>query len=125
MTKECKYDTIKMEKSLNFRSILSNEIITNLVKKIEQYEPARGMETKYYKKICSNGEEKLLKIEMNSKDGVVQGIITYEPVEPPSPLISAPPFSRAARIQVKVNFNSNNEADKKEYQGLVKIIKNM
>ena len=131
MTNEYKYETIESEIPLGIFRLLywdfrpSKEMMTDLAKKIEQYEQKRGMETKYHKKICSNGEEKLLKIEMNSKDSVVRGIIIYEPVEPPSPLISTPFFPRAARIQVKLNFNSNNEADKTEYQGLIKILKNM
>lgn len=119
-----KYETIKMEKSLNFRSILSNEIITNLVKKIEQYEQAREMETKYYyyKKITNQGE-KIKKIKMKSKDKIIVGKIKYLPQENAGLAFYTMPIS--ASIEAEFNFNSNNEADKTEYQGLVKLIKNM
>jgi len=124
MTKECKYETIKMEKSLNFRSILSNEIITNLVEKIEQYEQARKIEIKYYyhKKI-TNQREKIKKIKMKSKDKIIVGKIKYLPQENAGLLFYTMPIS--ASIKAELNFNSNNPADKQEYQGLVKIIKNM
>jgi len=132
MTDEYKYETIESERLLGILYLLfswdfrsSKEIMTDLTEKIEEYEKPRGIKTTYCKEIHYDGREKTPKVKMKSKDGVVQGIITYEPMEPPSPLISASPFSRAARVVAKFNFNSNNEADKIEYMGLVKLIKNM
>jgi len=130
MTKECKYEIIegiKSKKSFllvsDFKAKKSNRIITNLIEKIEEYEKAREIETKYNKKILENGEEKILGTDMKSKDGVIRGIIYYEHLFMGTPLSNLGAYNGS--VKAKFNFNSNNEVDKAEYRGLVKLIKAM
>jgi len=121
MTNEYKYETIEIEKNSgifptgsDFKAEKSNRIIKNLVEKIQDYEKAREMKTKYYKEINNKGEERIIKAEMKSKEGIIRGIISYHPRS-----------TFNGTVYAKFNFNSNNPADKQEYLGLVKILKNM
>lgn len=132
MTTEYKYETIEGVKikynfwrnAVNLKLEERNMIITNLVEKIEQYEKAREIETKYNKKILENGEEKILGAEMKSKDGIIKGKIYWRK----SYSVGGSGMwgiSKSDSVKAKFNFNSNNEADKIEYIGLVKLIKAM
>ncbi len=101
----------------------SNKIIKNLVEKIEKYEKAREMKTKYDRYINSQVEERITAAKMESKDGVVKGVISYASPSDSRKIWKI--FSPAGFITARFNFNSQDEADKKEYLGLVKIIKGM
>ena len=122
-----KYETIKSikpKKSFwsisDFKPEESNRIIKNLAEKIEQYGQIREMETKYNKKTLNNGEEKILRAEMKSKDGIIGGIIYHNPSR--VGLFSGG-MDHNGSIKAEFNFNSNDPLNKQEYTGLVKIIK--
>lgn len=130
MTTDYKYKPIEHSKNRDFliftgdfKPEKSNKIIIDLVEKIEQYEQTREMKVKYYKE-NAQGIERIKKVKMKSKDGVIGGVIGYVPPHTFGCGI-ATLISYGGSIQAKFNFNSNNSEDKTEYQGLVKILKNM
>ena len=95
-----------------------NKTIVDLTEKIEQYGNGRKIEVKYHERINNGGEEVIEEVEIKSGDDVINGKIIYHSGE-------IPISDQDPKIEAKFNFNSTDKADKEEYLGLVKIIKEM
>jgi len=105
-------------KKLDFKPKKSNKIITDLVKKINQYVGSRVMETKYDSVMTSKGE-RIVRVKMKSIDGLIQGEINYEP---PKPIIRSleDTIYNEALININFEFKAKDESLKQEYQAIAK-----
>lgn len=126
------YETIKSKRSkfgfpkslwFDFSPEKSDEIIKNLVNRIEEYERAREMETKYESTIDKKGNQRIIKAKIQSSNGLVKGEINYEP--PGTEGFLHVGFNHNARINAEFHFESTDPNDMEEYLGLVRIIKSL
>jgi hypothetical protein len=91
----------------------SNNIIVDLVDKIQDYEQKREMEVDYEKSHEKYGE-RIAQATIKSKDGVVDCVIKYK-----YPTVMT---ERNGMICANLYFNSEDESLKEEFNGLVKIL---
>jgi len=133
MEDKTKYGTIKSERRrFGFPKILhfdfspekSDEIIMNLVGRIEEYKKERKMKTEYELIIDNKGNQRISKAKMQSSDGLVKGEINYEPPGTGGGLFYLS-FNYNAKIEARFNFNSTDSNNIKEYLGLAEIIKSI
>ena len=102
----------------------SNNIIKNLIKKIEEYVKTRELKVRYETNTNSQGRERIIKAIIKSKDKVIEGLIEYNPKGVYS-LGTIGGRTYSGYIQAEFNFNSTDPKDRQEYLGLVRIIKSM
>lgn len=107
---------------LDFKPEESNEIISGLVRRIEQYEQNRGMKIDY-DKVMTDMRERIVRAKMKSEDNVVQGVIVYSPSKSFEKDLGR--VGSNAVISAMFYFNSEDESLRSEYQGLAKLIREM
>jgi len=106
----------------DFKPVKSNKIITDLVKKIEQYEQSRGMEIKYDRVMTDLGE-RIAAVKMKSIDDFIQGEINYEDPQL-TQRVDGIGYT-IAYIDVKFKFKAKDESLKQDYQAIAKYLREM
>jgi hypothetical protein len=101
--------------STKFSVEKSNKIITGLVEKIKNQCKGRCLNISF-KRSIERGGERIRRVDIESRDGVIKGYIIYNPVE------SVEGYVCGGDIEGQLNFNSSSRADKEEYLGLAKIL---
>ncbi len=122
--KKTKKSFLPFQKS-DFKTKKSNEIISELVKEIDECTSAydRSLNITY-----SHVEGRIIEVELHSKDGIIEGHIIYNPSEMNMNIASifAPEYARPvisnSNIIADFYFNSNKKEDVKEFKELVEII---
>jgi len=104
------------------------KIIERLVKDVRGYERNRKINVTYQKGAPENGpfsmlaqSSKELAVSLKSEDGIVEGTVKY------SPRVFSPSGVDIdyGQIRAVFNFNSSNEDDRKEYEGLSKVVRGL
>lgn len=103
----------------DFKPKESDEIIMNLIKRIEDWGGDWKREVDLTRTVSPGGEERITEVRIKGKDGVVKGVIEYGFAG----ICSAGIGERNGRVTADFDFNSGDISSKEKYLELAKILR--